>query len=425
MKLAAAMLLVPFVLGAQVALAQAGTALPVKTISSSSATTGSQFVGPAKVVLNGANPLKYVVKVSVTVSATPGPTPSFVPTGTGAKAEINPADNDIQTKLKQAADNIRLAQANYSALSARIDAVLGSADFSSDTSIKKAITTIADLGTSDYRTAVTTLATTNMTTSMYDVLEGAKTAIGALPAADQQKVALQTLYDDTNAQFTALVPLATRFNAVKAYFDTGDVSIFQQSYADDCSERHGNTTTTTKVLFTLTPVDKNDSTVSSVTDDVSIACESPIALSAGFVFSSLPQRTYSAVTTNTAGVAPPTPAPSATVQESSTSSVRVVPFGFVHARIDSNPSRPLFFTFGVGINSNSGSASTGTTIDYAAGFSYSIAEYVFISIGGHLGQVTTAASGYSPGSRVPVGATIPIQTKSQVAPFLGISFGTH
>jgi hypothetical protein len=166
----------------------------------------------------------------------------------------------------------------------------------------------------------------------------------------------------------------------------------------------------------------------SVVSNAEVDCLSRIAVSGGFIFSGLPQRTFAAQATNSALPAPPAGAatpPPATVEESVSSSIRPVPFAFVHYGLSRVCAEQcLFVSFGAG--ANSGGASGATAVDFATGLTYGLSRYLFLTGGVHLGQVTELTSGYTVGGPITSGTTtVPTKTRMRTAAFIGITFGSH
>jgi hypothetical protein len=166
--------------------------------------------------------------------------------------------------------------------------------------------------------------------------------------------------------------------------------------------------------------------VGSDSSQVTVECSSRVFVSSGFAFSSLPQRTYSAVVqnqlrgTSPTAAAAPTPAPYAVIVDTNVSQIRPIPSVLANVRLSDAP-KPLFGSFGVTLSSSS----TASVFDYLGGLSYSLDRTMTLTGGVHLGQVTELASGYQLGDLIAPGSAPQTTTRLKTGFFMGITFGNH
>jgi len=263
---------------------------------------------------------------------------------------------------------------------------------------------------------------------------------------DQRGTAFQHAYQNANCDFKKLrddvttgaasPALTAASNLIAAYpFLTFDIPVLQVRAADverdqdvTCRFLQGGSSSNT-VTLTLSPLanvaagNPTDTTGVEIST-AEVRCLGQVAVSAGFVFSSLPQRSFQAVAANATLPAPPAGAPTpppATVQEQSSASVRAIPFAFVHVSPTRCSENCLFISFGAGINS--GSSSGASTVDFAGGLTWSLLRYMYVTGGVHLGQRTDLAPGYTLGGPIAAGATVPTVTRTRTGYFLGVTFG--
>ncbi len=373
--------------------------------------TPDQIGGPVKVRFIGINPIRFKARLQNKQKVVPPPAAPFGLTATGNKLPT-PAVPGAPACQGSGTANAQTLDADRSSAVQKIQALADEAD--------KILTTAANDGDPDGQTTANRFADKN----------------GAFQVAyHSAKCAFQKLRDDVvptnpatgSASFTAV----TNLIAAYPFLTFDDVQTLQVRASDverdqdvACRFLQGGSSTNT-ITLTLTPLTAagSDSNVEVSTADVK--CLGQVAVSAGFIFSSLPQRTFQAVAANGALPAPaagaPTPPP-ATIQEMASASVRAVPFAFVHVSPGSRCSENcMFLSFGAGINS--GSASGATTVDFAGGLTWSFLRYMYLTGGVHLGQRTDLAPGYSLGGPIAAGATVPTITRTKTAYFLGVTFG--
>lgn len=390
--------------------------------------TGSRTTGPAHVFFVGINPFKYAndpnaLKVSHTPSAAPTP-PAALIGGTGvggaggagrfsALATARTAsDLDSPDKISKYLDGVddllTTTRNDIATLAIAVDRFAGSKTPAHDVTDAK-----TDPAWAPAKDDVDTLKRVQM-----NVLNGLPSQIRKLGGTDAVVTALVTR---ATADAAAAQQVMTTYPLLLTGARDSD---FERDSDVDCAGlgAGGDTVTLTLTLTTLT------TPAQSVTSDTQVNCPSRIAVSGGFIFSSLPQRTFSAQATNSALPAPPAGAatpPPATVQESVSSSIRPVPFAFVHyglSRVCAD--QCMFVSFGAGVNS--GGASGSTTVDFAGGLTYGLSRYLYLTAGVHVGQVTELTSGYTVGGPIASSTTtVPTQTRMRAGPFIGVTFGGH
>jgi len=383
----------------------------------STTVTRAQAYGPDTITFYGFNPLRWIpsIKASVTVSAAPTPPPSVLPpSSSGTKGFVGPLNTvkEIDAALKSIElQSIPSARRSVEPAASDLDALVNDAP---DNAAKNAV---QDPAVHTAGIAFRHLLDTDRPL-LVEIADDIPKAAGGTEAEKQSLLKRVSEASNTIDGLLTSYPFFVR--APDKFFVAQD---FESSYEANCGGLLAGSSST---VVTLTLTSRTDSKTTKL-DDVTVQCLSRIAVTGGFIFSSLPQRTFTAIGANSALPSPapgaPTPPP-ATIQQSVSSSVRPVPFAFVNVSMSQRCLEHCWFaSFGAGVNS--GSASGSTTVDFATGATYSLFRYLFLSVGAHLGQVNYLANGYSPNGPIAAGATVPTLTRSQIGAFLGITFGSH
>lgn len=355
--------------------------------------------GPTTVQFIGFNPVRFTASVQGTRTTTPLPLPGFVP-----KSLVSPTVDSINADLVDAVSTTSKTRIDIAIFASQVD---------------------QDLKAGSNMDVVATAAVAQQGDARRDILKLQQETLPALEADAASISKLNTtsamkadLAKSVSSQTTDSLSVLQSYLFLGGPLSAADFSI--SAAPENCGGLMGRAGTTTE---TLTLTDRQNPAKTS-TYSVTVACPSAIALSAGFIFSGLRQHTFAAIPNNTALPAPPvgqpTPPP-ATVQDTNRVAFRPLPFAFVHLALQRQcMEHCLFASFGAGLNGST----SGANVDFATGLTYGVFRYMYLTAGLHLGQTTEPAAGYSVGSPIAVGASVPTVTRTQSAFFLGISFGT-
>jgi len=349
------------------------------------------FYGEGDVKFVGINPIRFTAQLpAATVQTVQAPTPVGIPSGAAANGPRLSAVPDCQKddfgqSLALASQRINaLAQAVDTQIEAKRDALAAAPDTTSSS-----LASIA--GQSSFTDAQSCVS------------------------------ALQLRTDGTADQRSAAASLATAYPFLATSSGTLTTRDFERAQSISCKGLLGGSSTSTLTL-TLTPrTAPPGQTGNTEVSTVVVRCLGQVAVSGGFAFSSIPQRTFQALPVNNAGT--PT---AATVQEQSTSSVHAIPMAFVH--VAPSPScnakeSCTFISFGLGLTSSS--STTADNVNFALGLTQSFSRYAYFTGGLILGQETVPSPGYAPPAAIAVGATVPTTTRQRTGWFAGISFGAR
>ena len=193
-------------------------------------------------------------------------------------------------------------------------------------------------------------------------------------------------------------------------------------YQVDCGGLQGNGQLA-KVLLTLTPTDPLV-TATSIIKEVDVTCPPTVALAAGVSFTTLGEYAYAAE----AGplLAGATPPPTSVVTQSPPGSrpFRAHPGAYVHFTLpickECDSAGFAFTLVGAPVISSS-SGSGAPFLEGGGGFSFSLNDHTWFTLGEYYGSVTVPKPGFVPGSIVPTGTSIPTQSVPKWSIFLGIS----
>ena len=199
------------------------------------------------------------------------------------------------------------------------------------------------------------------------------------------------------------------------------ISDFERIVIVDCNALLGGSRTY-DIKVTLT--DLTDA-AQKQESDVTVRCLSRFAYSGGFGFAYFNEKTYYARSANAAVPGPgPSATPAATVQVSSSTGARATVFAFAHyATSPYCDEQCLYYTFGTAIITGSGPSGGNTNLEFGTGFSAGLSRNMFITVGAALGQIQILAPGYSVGTPIAAGASVPTVNQQRLAPFLSITFG--
>ena len=149
---------------------------------------------------------------------------------------------------------------------------------------------------------------------------------------------------------------------------------------------------------------------------VTVRCASPFTVSAGIEFSFL--------STSTFGIVPSGASGDKAFGITDSAQINPLPIAMVHGRIhegwDHNVG--LFASFGVAAHVQ-GSSSGGSSAEYLTGFSLALLRTMYLTVGWHVGKVSSLSGGYKVGDAVPAGVTVVPVTSSYQSHFgLAITF---
>jgi hypothetical protein len=365
--------------------------------------TGQQITGPALVVFYGVNPLrfeapqistarKYTEPSKPTALATPRP----LPIPPDVPGDILAAERGV-VAARRAVD-IRLAQLDKSK------------------PIQDAINDVADAINKDQQFGDAVTAFVKL-----QVDQKALITISSPTTAEQNQLA------DMAALLSKYLVLSPP-DPSKPDVSAADISA---DSTEPCSGLRGGSAvdTVTLTLTKLKPPTLTSTTFQipdtpgddTQTSNAIVNCLGSIAVSTGYLFSTLRQNSFDAIATNPALSQPHQSAtpPPATVQQSNAN--MNLPTAYVHFAPWGCGETCGFLTFGTTITSNGSSGAN--SLNFVFGGSVSVYRYAFMTLGLNLGQVATPAAGYEPGQAVPAGTKIPTVNNTHVGIFLGVSFG--
>ena len=195
----------------------------------------------------------------------------------------------------------------------------------------------------------------------------------------------------------------------------------KESDFENCGFAFSSTkdTVVTLTRVDLTPGASNTAPQTMLT--VKIECTTPFSLSAGVVFSTIPDHefTISPIQTMSGG----TTTTNNTITENSSSNFHPLPLALASMRFwEPNEKVSLAFSFGVAANIRD-QTSGGSTAEYLLGPTIELFRTFIVTTGVHLGSMASVGGGYSVNSVVPSTITsVPINTKYTAGFGLGISF---
>ncbi len=180
---------------------------------------------------------------------------------------------------------------------------------------------------------------------------------------------------------------------------------------------------TKDVVVTLTRVDMTPGLVNPPSQTVltaTVECTSPFSLSAGVVFSTVPNHEYAIAATPTTPGATTT---QNTIIQTSSSNFHPLPLALINTRLwEPKDKVAIYASFGAAANVRSQSAG-GSTAEYLVGPSIGLWRTAFITLGVHLGSEAKVGGGYSVNSPVPASLTsVPLSTHYTAGFGVGISF---
>jgi hypothetical protein len=369
--------------------------------------SGIKTEGPAAIRFIGINPVRYTATLTVNETTQAAPTPPAALIGQGT---VTPASGtSLQNASQKTLDGLR-AQ-----LDADVTPAIGAAQSDLDplaSAVDNAFATQDQVAAINASSAFTTAQAdfTKLRDKALPEIKSVEAQMAQATGSDASRAALTTTIATDRSAITSL--LSTYPFVVRGFTD----SDIQRERTVSCGALLGGSSTSV-VTLTLT---SRASATDTQASDVTVLCLGRVAVSGGFIFSSLAQQAFVAQPTNSALPSPP-PA-MATIQLSSSSSIRAIPIAFVHVSPSESCGEQCFFlSFGAGFNT--GASTTGTTVDFAGGVTYSLARYVFITTGANLGQVNQLAPGYHIGDPIAAGAQVPTVTRTQTGFFVGITFG--
>ena len=247
--------------------------------------------------------------------------------------------------------------------------------------------------------AVTSAAALTLTSSTYTAFANAQTALGTW---QNRMAATMTQW----AAFTANPPTAS--------------NPFSMSRDGDCEFAFS---TTKNDAITLTRVDLTPGLTNQTALpvlSVTAQCTSPISLSAGVVFSTIPDSEFGiAATPATAGTAAPTDV----VTQTYGSNFHPLPLALANVRFyEPNDHVAFYWSFGVAANIRD-QTSGGSAAEYLLGPSIGLFRTFIITAGAHFGSRASVGGGYAVNSTIPsTVTTVPINTNYTAGFGLGITF---
>jgi len=169
----------------------------------------------------------------------------------------------------------------------------------------------------------------------------------------------------------------------------------------------------------LTPGVANPASVQVLA--ITIDCATPFVISAGVLFSTIPDFEYETVPTPTVGGVAST---TNTIIQTSDSKFHPLPLALVNMRFKDFQKQnvSLYASFGIAANVRSQSAG-GSSAEYLIGPSIGLYRTLLVTAGAHIGTEALVGKGYSVGGTVPTTiTTVPINTPYTAGFGLGISY---
>ncbi len=199
---------------------------------------------------------------------------------------------------------------------------------------------------------------------------------------------------------------------------------FQLDYTEPCkfalSSTKKNTITVTRVDQIPGVANPKPETVLTVV----VECTTPFSLSAGVVFSTVPDNQYAVAAVPVGpptGITPAATAP--TIVQTSNSTFHPLPLAMVNARLyEWSDWGAVYASFGIAANTRNQSAG-GSTAEYVLGPSVGLFRYFLFTPGVYFGSKATVGNGYAVGSVVPTSVTtVPVMTNYKLSFGFAITF---
>lgn len=227
--------------------------------------------------------------------------------------------------------------------------------------------------------------------------------------------------DSTNSKaFVAAQDALRGWETQMQFLINNSGSAFQLRAEGNESFAFGSTKKTVLTLTQteMTPGVTNPSSQTVLT--VTVECTSRFSLSAGVVFSTIPNRQFSIASVP---VSPGSTTTASTITQTYGSNFHPLPLALINARLwEPRESVALYGSFGIAANLRDQS-SGGSTAEYLLGPSIGLFRTLFLTTGIHLGNQASVGNGYSVGSPVPSTlTTVPISTTYKTGFGFGLTF---